>query len=312
MIKVKDVTMSYGKKKILDQITFQVNKGDIVGLLGKNGEGKSTTMNILTGYLTPQQGEVWISDIDMRKEPRLAKQKIGYLPEIPPLYKDMKVIEYLEFAARLKKVDSVTSEVERVMDLFDLYEKRFEFIKILSKGWQQRVGFAQCLIGNPEILILDEPLVGLDPNESKLIRSMIKNLSEDHTIVISSHILREIDELCSKILMIKNGKIVLDDSLNHAKNKQVKNQYRLIVKGQKENILQLLLQSDLLSEVKYVKEPESGVYEFVVSSRQKQDIRDNLFGFLVGKKVSVYGIERMENTLEDIFLELNDEEDNKC
>lgn len=312
MIKVKDVTMSYSKKKILDQITFQVNKGDIVGLLGKNGEGKSTTMNILTGYLTPQQGEVWISDIDMRKEPRLAKQKIGYLPEIPPLYKDMKVIEYLEFAARLKKVDSVTSEVERVMDLFDLYEKRFEFIKILSKGWQQRVGFAQCLIGNPEILILDEPLVGLDPNESKLIRSMIKNLSEDHTIVISSHILREIDELCSKILMIKNGKIVLDDSLNHAKNKQVKNQYRLIVKGQKENILQLLLQSDLLSEVKYVKEPESGVYEFVVSSRQKQDIRDNLFGLLVGKKVSVYGIERMENTLEDVFLELNDEEDNKC
>lgn len=309
MIKVKDVTMSYGKNKILDQINFQIDEGDIVGLLGENGEGKSTTMNILTGYLSPQEGEVWISGVNMMQHPKLAKKNFGYLPEVPPLYKDIKVIEYLEFAARLKKVDSVVPEVQRVMELFDLQEKRFEYIKALSKGWQQRVGFAQCLIGNPQILILDEPLVGLDPNESKTIRSLIKSLSKEHTILISSHILKEIDELCSKILMLKDGKIILDDSLNHAKNRKAENRYKLVVKGDKEKILQLLQQSDLLNDVKYVTAQEEGVYEFLVSSKQKQDIRDNLFGLLVGKKYSVYGIEHFKHTLEDVFMELSGEED---
>lgn len=309
MIKVINVTMSYGNKKILDRIDFQINKGDIVGLLGKNGEGKSTTMNILTGYLTPQEGEVWIADVNMKTNPKSAKKKIGYLPENPPLYKDMKVIEYLEFCARLKGVDCVSEEVYRVMTLFDLQDKKFEYIKVLSKGWQQRVGFAQCLIGDPEIIILDEPLVGLDPNESKVIRSMIKDLSKDHTILISSHILKEIEELCSQILMLKDGKVILDDSLTDAKNKQKPNRYKLTVKGDKDNILQLLSQSDLINDAKYVKEQENGVYQFVVDSRLKQDIRDNLFGLLVGKKYSVYGIERFEKSLEDVFMELNGEED---
>lgn len=309
MIKVENVTMSYGKKKILDQIHFQINEGDVVGLLGGNGEGKSTTMNILTGYLKPQEGEVWISDISMMKHPVAAKKKIGYLPEIPPLYKDLKVIEYLEFVARLKKINSVVPEVERVMKLFDLQEKRYDEIKVLSKGWQQRVGFAQCLIGNPEIIILDEPLVGLDPKESKIIRSLIRDMSKDHTILISSHILKEIDELCSKILMLKDGKIILDDSLHHAKNRQSQRSYKLVVKGDRDAVLQLLRQSDLLSDAKYIKDREEGVCEYIVTAKKQQDIRDNLLGLLAGKKYPVYGIEPFENTLEDVFMELSGKED---
>ena len=308
MIKVKDLTMSYGKKMILNHIDFEIGKGEVVGLLGKNGEGKSTTMNILTGYLHPQKGEVLISDIDMFVSPKLAKQKIGYLPEIPPLYKDMKVMEYLQFAAKIKKVKNVNEAVERVLDQFHLSEKKLDFIKTLSKGWQQRVGFAQCLIGNPEIIILDEPLVGLDPKESKQIKELIKSLSQNHTILISSHVLKEIEELCTKVMILKNGEIVLDDMINIPKNKKY-SQYRLVVKGDKDGILQLLKQSDLLADAKYMKEQEKDVFEYVVVSRQKQDIRDSLFGLLVGKRYTVFGIEKIKDSLEDVFFQYNNEEE---
>ncbi|MGN0437717.1 MAG: ABC transporter ATP-binding protein [Lachnospiraceae bacterium] len=308
MIKVKDLTMSYGEKIILNHIDFEIGKGEVVGLLGKNGEGKSTTMNILTGYLHPQKGEVLISDIDMFVYPKLAKQKIGYLPEIPPLYRDMKVMEYLQFAARIKKVKNVNEAVERVLGQFNLLEKKLDFIKTLSKGWQQRVGFAQCLIGDPEIIILDEPLVGLDPKESKQIKELIKSLSQNHTILISSHILKEIEELCTKVMILKNGKIVLDDMINTSKNKK-NNQYRLVVKGDKDNILQLLKQSDLLADAKFIKEQETDVFEYVVVSRQKQDIRDSLFGLLVGKRYTVFGIEKIKDSLEDVFFQYNNEEE---
>lgn len=312
MIKVEDVTIAYGKKQVLNHIHFQIKKGDVVGLLGKNGEGKSTTMNILTGYLSPDEGKVWISDIDMGKDPKSAKKKIGYLPEKPPVYKDMKVIEYLQFVAELKNVKPVDEEVKRVMVLLDLWDRRYDYIKVLSKGWQQRVGFAQCLIGDPEIFILDEPLVGLDPKESKIIRNLILELSKEHTILISSHILSEIEELCNQIMILKDGQMILDDSLQHAKNHKTNHQYKLTVKGDKDAILQLLNHSDLLSDVQYIKEEEQGVHRFVVCAGQKQDIRDNLFGLLVGKKYSVYGIEHFENTLEDVFMEYSGKEEAGC
>lgn len=306
MIEVKNISMSYGKKEVLKDISFQIGDGEVIGLLGENGAGKSTTMNILTGYLKPNGGEVLIEEVDMMKHPIEAKKKIGYLPEVPPLYKDMKVVEYLEYAARLKKRKDVSQEVKRVMDLFDLYENRLQVIKHLSKGWQQRVGFAGSLIGNPPFLILDEPLVGLDPSESKKVRELIKELSKDHTIMISSHILKEIEELCTGILILKNGTIAFHDSMEKARHGN-KNTYKLVVKGEKDKIMLLLTNSDLLRKVEFVKEQEESVYEFLVEAKQSKDIRDSLLGLLVGKKFSVYGVERFEQSLEDMFLTMNKE-----
>lgn len=309
MIKVKNVSMSYGKKIVLDDISFQIKKGDIVGLLGNNGAGKSTTMNLLTGYLKPKSGEVFINDINMSEKPKLAKKSIGYLPEIPPLYKDMKVVEYLQFVAELKAVKSVQSEINAVMERFDLTEKKYEYIKNLSKGWQQRVGFAQALLGEPEVIILDEPLVGLDPKESKEIRKMIQNLKGKHTVIISSHILKEIEEVCNQILIIKNGKIALNDNMKKAMQKGNQNKYKLVIKGEKNTIFTLLNNAALLSGVEYIKQEEGDVHHFLVYSKEKRDIRDNLFGLLVGKKLSVYGIEKYTSSLEEVYETVNEGEE---
>ena len=204
MIEVKNLTMSYGKRMVLDDISFQIQEGMMVGLLGANGAGKTTTMNILTGYLKPTSGEIIINEVDVRNNPKEAKRKIGYLPEHPPVYKDMKVFEYLVFVAELKGVKDKKAEVCRVMEQMNLSDRRNDFIKKLSKGMQQRVGFAQALIGNPEVLILDEPLVGLDPAEAKRTRELIKELQGEHIVIISSHVLKEIEELCNMILMLKD------------------------------------------------------------------------------------------------------------
>jgi len=184
MIDVKNLTMSYGKREVLKDISFKIENGKTVGLLGANGAGKSTTMNILTGYLKPQSGEIYINDVDMRKAPQMAKQQIGYLPEIPPLYKDMKVYEYLLFVAELKKIDDKQEAVQSVIERMNLEERQYDFIKKLSKGLQQRVGFAQALLGNPEVLILDEPLVGLDPAEAKKTRELIRSLRGKCIVII--------------------------------------------------------------------------------------------------------------------------------
>ncbi len=306
MIKVNNLCMSYGKKSVLNDISFEIQEGKIVGLLGVNGAGKSTTMNILTGYIKPLSGSVRIDGLDMVKEPKKAKSKIGYLPEVPPLYKDMKVIEYLEFAARLKKVANVRDEVYRVMELIGVEERKYEYIKQLSKGWQQRVGLAYCVIGSPRVLILDEPLVGLDPSESKYIRSLLKELSATHTIIISSHILKEIEELCDEVLMLKDGELALFDSLDKVVKKNRRNAYKLLVKGHCDKVLEALERAEFVRDVRLVGETESDVFEYCVQSKNNRDIRDNILGLLVGKHFFVYGIEYYNDSLEDVFLDVND------
>lgn len=221
MIGVKNLKMSYGKKEVLKGISFKIKQGNIVGLLGVNGAGKSTIMNILTGYLIPSEGEVRICEYSMAKNPIAAKRNIGYLPEIPPLYKDMKVKEYLMFAAELKGIQNRKEEVCRVLSLLSLQEEECQFIKKLSKGYQQRIGLAQALLGNPPVLILDEPFVGLDPTEAKKMREVVKALQEEHAVIISSHILSEIEELCNDILILKNGTLVFDNSVKNAKKGKV-------------------------------------------------------------------------------------------
>lgn len=309
MIEVKNISMSYGKHEVLKDISFQIEEGNIVGLLGSNGAGKSTMMNIITGYLKPLSGNIYINQVDMRKKPKEAKKYIGYLPEIPPLYKDMKVFEYLLFAAELKGISSKRNEIIRVMRLLNIEERQYDYIKKLSKGMQQRVGFAQVLLGNPPVMILDEPLVGLDPEEAKQTRELIRSLQQDHTIIISSHILREIEEVCNEILMLKDGTIILEDTMAAAKQRGKRNVYRLTIKGNKEKIEECLDGYEALSTVQLVGEKETGIYEFIGTAKNTRDIRDSLFGYLAGKKFSVYGIEKIEASLEDVFIEMNSKEE---
>lgn len=308
MIKVDNLTMSYGSREILKGISFEINKGQVVGFLGANGEGKSTTMNLLTGYLKPKSGKILICDYDINIDAKKAKANIGYLPEIPPLYKDMRVNEYLLFAAELKGIRDKKDEVNKVLKLFDLDDRKNDFIKHLSKGYCQRVGFASALLGNPEVIILDEPLVGLDPAESKKIKSVIKDLKEDHCILISSHILSEIEELCNEILIIKDGYVVLDKSKDLAKNSGKNNQYKLIVKGEKKVIDDALNNNSGIIDVKYNGESEKDVYEYLLTGKNTRDIRDNLIGSLVSKKCIVYGITKIEKSLEEVFTKINDQE----
>ena len=310
MIKVNDLTMAYGSKVVLNNLNFEVKDNCITGFLGANGAGKSTTMNILTGYIMPRSGEVIIGDKSMQREPIEAKKNMGYLPEIPPLYKDMRIEEYLMYIADLKGVGEKKEEVMRVINLLDIEDKRYEFIKNLSKGYGQRVGFAGALIGDPKVLILDEPLVGLDPSESKRIRELLKNLQKDHCILISSHILSEIEELCTEIIMIKNGEIVIDDSKKTIKKNTKENQYRIQIKGDKDQITELLSDYSELKNVFCDSEIENGVFEFVVVSKHSRDLRDSLLSYLVGKKYSVYGITKQESSLEDVFMHVNDGEEN--
>lgn len=311
LLEVKELHKRYGTKEILRDISFSVQKGKVVGLLGANGAGKTTTMNIITGYLSFDSGEILVDGINIRKNPMEAKKLIGYLPEIPPLYKDLKVEEYLRYVAGLKKISDDREEAQHVMQMMNLEEHSQAFIRHLSKGMQQRVGFAQALLGNPPILILDEPLVGLDPGESKRTRELIKSLQEDHVIIISSHVLSEIEELCNDILMLKEGQLILHNSKNRAKQKK-RGEYKVVVKGEREKVEQALSSFEHIKSVQYVGTQEKDVYEFKVVTKSARDIRDQMFGYLVSRKFSVYGLNRVESSLEDIYLEENSKEETSC
>lgn len=309
MVEVRNLSMSYGKKEVLKDVSFQIDNGKTIGLLGSNGAGKSTTMNILTGYLKPQQGDVIMNGVNMSNNPKQAKKMIGYLPEIPPLYKDMKVREYLIFVAQLKGLVARDEEVDNVLQLMNLEEIQYDFIKKLSKGMQQRVGFAQAMLGKPEILILDEPLVGLDPIEAKRTRELIKSLKGNHSVIISSHVLKEIEELCDFVLILKDGKVVLNDSTSDVKKKGNKDTYRIVVKGVYEDITDIIKNYDGIQSFSFVREQEKDVYEFLLKAKNTRDMRDKILGYLANKRVSVYAIERTQASLEDVYIQLNEQEE---
>ena len=310
MIEVRNLTKKYGYHFTVQDISFSLEKGKIYGLLGPNGAGKSTTMNIMTGYIAATSGEVIIEGHDIFKEAEEAKKHIGYLPEIPPLYMDMTVWEYLFTVADLKGVPKSErkSMIGDVMEKVMITNMKDRLIKNLSKGYKQRVGIAQTLIGNPDIIILDEPTVGLDPKQIIEIRTLIKQLGEDHTVLISSHILSEIGAVCDHVVIINKGHLVVSDSTENLE-KLFKGQDILCLsaQGELEKIQNILREFPALSIADMKEAEEAETYRFQLKVQDQADYRKQLFFRFAEAGIPLLEISRAGMSLEDIFLEITEE-----
>ncbi len=311
MIEVRNLTKQYGAKKAVGNISFTVNDGEILGFLGPNGAGKSTTMNMLTGYISATDGDILINGIDILEEPEKAKKSIGYLPELPPLYMDMTVKDYLNFIYDIKKCRLPRqAHLEDVCRLVMINDVSDRIIKHLSKGYKQRVGLAQALVGNPPILILDEPTVGLDPKQIHEIRTLIKKLGKRHTVILSSHILSEIQAVCDRVVIINKGKIAADDTPENL-TKKLSDEHRLIARidGTRDENLKLIKGIKGVISVTADMQRENGTYDYEIESEEGADIRAELFRRVAGKNRVIYMLRSTELTLEDIFLKITMGED---
>lgn len=311
MIQVENLVKRYGNHTAVDGLSFTVEKGQIYGFLGPNGAGKSTTMNIMTGYIAASSGTVLIDGHDILKEPLKAKKCIGYLPEIPPLYTDMTVWEYLLFVAELKKVPRKErmDHVEEIIEKIKLTQVEDRLIKNLSKGYKQRVGLAQALIGYPEVIILDEPMVGLDPKQIIEMRDLIKGLAKEHTIILSSHILSEVSAICDHIMIIAKGKLVASGSPEELQEKmQEKAELEVLVLGEQKQIEKTLQALDMVDAYTFEEGKEEGSLLIRISAKDNADIRKELSVALSGAGLPILSMNRMEKSLEDIFLEVTEQE----
>ena len=314
MIQVENLVKKYGIHTAVDDLSFTVDKGQIYGFLGPNGAGKSTTMNIMTGYIAASSGTVKINNYDILKEPEKAKKCIGYLPEMPPLYTDMTVWEYLMFVAELKKVpkNERIGHVEEIIAKLQLEEVEERLIRNISKGYKQRVGLAQALIGYPEVLILDEPMVGLDPKQIIEMRDLIKSLAKEHTIILSSHILSEVRAVCDHIMIISKGKLVASGSPEELQEMmQVKVELEITVLGPREQVDNILQGIDNIESYEIEAAQESGAVKARIDVTDNADIRKDLSLTLSGAGLPILSMNRLEKSLEDIFLELTDNEESE-
>ncbi len=306
MIEVKNLTKRYGGKLAVNDISFTAETGQVTGFLGPNGAGKSTTMNILTGYISSTEGSACINGVDILENPIKAKQFIGYLPEHPPLYLDMTVNEYLKFVYKLKKCKlPMHSHLAEIRELVKLEDVKDRLIRNLSKGYQQRVGFAQALVGNPEVLILDEPTVGLDPKQIIEIRTLIKRLGKNHTVILSSHILPEIQAVCDKIVVINKGRIVANNTAeNLARNLSADHKLAVRVEGSSTEVKKILEGIHNVERVFVVREAEKGVWEYHIDGKEGADIRRDVFKALAARNYPILLMKSNELSLEEIFLKL--------
>lgn len=307
MIEVVGLTKKYGSNLAVDNISFSIQKGEIVGFLGPNGAGKSTTMNIITGYLSATGGSVRINGHDVLDDPIEARKCIGYLPEQPPLYLDMTVNEYLRFVYNLKKVRHKGREVHisEVCRLVGIEHVRDRIVGNLSKGYKQRVGLAQALIGDPEVLILDEPTVGLDPNQIIEIRNMIRALGRERTIILSTHILPEVNAVCERVLMISAGKIVANDTTENITETAIEGkQYLVRVEGPQAAVLSTLNGMDGITSAKVQKEGEPGAFDYLIATDSESDIRKTLVLALAKQDFAVLSFQAVGTSLEDVFSQL--------
>ena len=330
MIKVEHLVKRYGNRNVVDDLTFTVEKGQIVGFLGPNGAGKSTTMNMITGYISATEGTIEIDGVDIFDEPEKAKKKIGYLPEMPPLYPDMLVREYLSFVCDIKKVkrdkkDAMISKVMRRAKITDVSER---LIKNLSKGYKQRVGIAGAMVGDPEILIFDEPTVGLDPKQILEIRDLIRELSEKHTILLSSHIMQEVSAVCNEIIIINEGKMIVKDKPENisglsltiilpslimiVKDKpenisahiEQTHELTMEIKGNKELVRSILSGIEHITEYKVTDSEDDEICKAIVISEADSDIRETVFYALAENKCAILEMHTKEPSLEETFIRL--------
>ncbi len=297
-IEVAGLTKFYGQQKALDAINFNIKKGEIVGFLGPNGAGKTTTMKILTGFMPPYSGQVKICNIDILKFPLEAQRKIGYLPEHNPLYRDMFVQEYLHFVSSVHKLSYAQSKIEEIIRETGLLDQAHKKINQLSKGYRQRVGLAQAMLHNPEVLILDEPTTGLDPNQILEIRSIIKKQSEEKTILLSTHIMQEVEALCDRVIIINKGRIIADGHTDEL-SKKLQSEEPIIVQFDKK------LQPDRVVQASWVKEAHKlNPYRWKLYPGISQDIRPEVFDLAIANKCRILEMYKEKNSLEDVFREL--------
>ena len=313
MVEIKNLVKKYGTKYALDDISFTINSGEIVGFLGPNGAGKSTTMNIVTGYLASTSGTVVVDGKDIFENPLEAKKLIGYLPEQPPLYVDMTVQEYLNFVFELKGCTlNKEKHIDEICTITKIASVRERLIKNLSKGYRQRIGIAQALIGNPPIVIFDEPTVGLDPKQIIEVRNLIRNLGKTHTVILSTHILSEVQSVCNRIVVINDGKIVADEKTeNLTKTISENSRYRVKVSGPQREVTQALRNLPSVISVEALNERDSDAFVYIIESEPNIDVRKKLFRVLAEKGWPMLGLEAVGAELEDIFIKLTDKKDKK-
>ena len=311
MIKVTNLVKRYGSNYALNDVSFEIGEGEIVGLLGPNGAGKSTAMNILTGYLSSTSGEVYINGTNILDDPIAAKKNIGFLPEQPPLYPEMTVIEYLNFVYELKGCDlDKTAHIDEIISVTKLFEVKDRLIRNLSKGNKQRVGIAQALIGDPKVVIFDEPTVGLDPKQIIAVRNLLRTLARRHTVVLSTHILAEVQAVCERVIIINKGKIIADERTEDIV-KTIEDGYHHKVKicGPARDVESALRRINGVKTVEATGERDLDSFSYIVESEKNVDVRKSIFNFCVSNGWPLIGMEPHGTDLETVFIRLVDRAD---
>ena len=307
MIEVKNVTKKYGKFVAVDNISFTINEGEIIGLLGPNGAGKSTTMNMLTGFIEQTDGEIIINGFDMLKKPKKAKKEIGYMPEGVPLYTDLTVKEFVTYMSEIKNVERKErkEKVQKVIEQTGLKDVEKKLIKNLSRGYKQRVSMAGALVGEPKILILDEPTVGLDPKQITEIRNLIKELGKTHTIILSSHILSEVSQICNKVIIINKGKIVAVDAPENLEEKVASKNCIYVTVEDTENKMENVKEKiKEITKLELLENNEDGTKQYIIESEENIDLRKTLFTELAKENITIFEMKKADSTLEDAFMKL--------
>ena len=307
MIEVKNVTKKYGNFVAVDNISFNIKEGEIIGLLGPNGAGKSTTMNMITGFIEQTEGEIIIDGYDMLKKPKKAKTEIGYMPEGVPLYTDLTVKEFVSYMAQIKKVDRKIrkEQIEKTIEETGLKDVEKKLIKNLSRGYKQRVSMAGALVGKPKILILDEPTVGLDPKQITEIRELIKKLGKTHTVILSSHILSEVSQICNKVIIINKGKIVAIDTPQNLENAVSKNNNIYVTIEDPENKIETVKDKiEGIKDIKLVATNDDGTKHYCIESEGEKDLRKTIFAEFAKENITIYEMKKQDVTLEDAIIEL--------
>ena len=307
MIQVENITKKYGNFTAVDGISFEIDEGEIVGFLGPNGAGKSTTMNMITGFIEPSEGRIIVDGYDISKKPKKAKKQIGYMPEGVPLYSDLTVREFVSYMADLKGCDKKQKkeEIEKVLAETGLTEVQNKLTKNLSRGYKQRVSMAGALIGNPKVIILDEPTVGLDPKQVTEIRALIKELGKSHTVILSSHILSEVSQICNRVIIINKGKIVAIDTPENLENKVVQNNAIYVTVEDPENKMENIKEKlNSVIDIEFIVENEDKTKKYIIKGEKDVDLRKEIFETFAKEGITIFEMKKADATLEDAFMKL--------